>query len=203
MAPRGFRTSWATPAASCPMPGQLLDPHDVALRVQQVFGHRAVARTQPVQLGGLVDRHRARQGADGEAIRLRRQDLQRPHHRAVHQVCAEQHEHGRAAEPERDQRPERLPDVAAVQEHRREPDQDHGGGCDKTEADEQLGAKRPPLHDSGLPRAGPAHGVHVGLPSSRRRRHRTAGAHEDRTGAGGARVGGRGAPARRRTHSPA
>jgi hypothetical protein len=145
---------------------QLLDPHHVAVHVQQLVGHRAVAAREIGELARLVlgvrrvTARRERVGFGGEL-------LQRPHDESVNHVPAEQHEHDRVADPEPHEGPEELVDVAADQHQRGEPDQEHRRRGDEAEADEQLGAERPAgRRHVGSAAAGGRAQVHLGSPAT-------------------------------------
>ena len=64
--------------------------------------------------------------AHRESIGFGGQPLQRPDDHPVDGVAAKQHEHHGAAQPERQQRAQRLRQIGAGNQHRRQP---HHGHC--------------------------------------------------------------------------
>ncbi len=80
--------------------GELLHPDHVALGIEQLLGHGAVAVGEVAQLAGLVGRRLRRHDAAGQGLGLRGELLERPDDQPVHQVAPEPHENQRAAEPE-------------------------------------------------------------------------------------------------------
>ena len=121
-------------------PGQLLDPHRLALCFEQLFGHGAVTVCQVTQLARLVRLRTGRDLASAQGIGLIRETVERREHHPMHQIPAEEHEDCGAAKPQGDQWPPGVGQVPAQKKHRIEADQDDRRRGDESQVDQELGA---------------------------------------------------------------
>ena len=121
---------------------QLLDMDDVTLDIQQIFRHGAVTGCQAVEFDRTVPRLQRPRLPGGQRIGLGGEAMEGADDQPVQHRHAEEDEDRRAAEPQRAERADGFAEIAAREQERGQPDQDHRGGSDEPEADQQLGAQR-------------------------------------------------------------